>query len=319
MNNNRLNICQVSLSGNISIIIENINQFYKHYNNCKFYIICPRREKKYFLKKINDKNFEIIEEEKLISIQKFKKIANSFLIKTNYYNAIQPRLAWYYQQALKISFVINFVKRNNKPIIIWDADTILLKKINFFREKISEKYGNTSEFHKAYYITNKKILKKLPNYYISCLSQFIAVTPREIDYLIKKLNKCIRKKKSTAKWISSIMMNSISKSHHSYNGSMFSEYELIGQSNLLYSYNNQKLISGVREHLNGRLTYLQLFIVKILGYSYVAYEHSHENSNSKNMLKRNQKWVSFILLLVRKTSNKFFRGIKHLIISYFKN
>ena len=145
------------------------------------------------------------------------------------------------------------------------------------------------------------------------------MTPREIDYLIKKLNKCIRKKKSTAKWISSIMMNTISKSHHSYNGSMFSEYELIGQSNLLYSYNNQKLISGVREHLNGRLTYLQLFIVKILGYSYVAYEHSHENSNSKNMLKRNQKWVSFILLLVRKTSNKFFRGIKHLIISYFKN
>ena len=228
-------------------------------------------------------------------------------------------MGWYYQQVLKISFLINFVKRKNKPIIIWDADTILLKKINFFNKKNSEKYGNTSEFHKAYYITNKQILKKLPNYYISCLSQFIAVTPREIDYLIKKLKNYIKKNKPTGKWISTIMMSSISKSHDSYNGSMFSEYELIGQSNLLYSYNNQKLISGMREHLNGRLTYLQLFIVKILGYSYVAYEHSHKNSDSQNMLRRNQKWISFIMLLIRKTSNKFFRGIKHLIVSYFKN
>jgi len=319
MNNNELIICQVSLSGNIPIIIENINQFCKYYENCKFYIICPSKEKKIFLKKINEKNCEIIEEKNIISFEKFKKIANFSLKKTNYYNIIQPRLSWYYQQALKISFVINFIKKNNKPVIIWDADTILLKKINFFKEKISEKYGNTSEFHKAYYITNKKILKKLPNYYISCLSQFIAVTPREMDYLIKKLNRYIKKKNSTGKWISTIIMNSILKSHYSYNGSMFSEYELIGQSNLLYSYNNQKLISGIREHLNGRLTNLQLFIVKILGYSYVAYEHSHKNSNSKNMLKRNQKWISLILLLIKKTSNKFFRGIKHFIFSHLKN
>ncbi len=319
MNNDELNICQVSLSGNIPIIKENIKQFSNNYNNCKFYIICPSKEKKHFLKKINNKNCKIIEEETLISFKKFKKISNTFLRKKKYHKDIQSRLGWYYQQVLKISFLINFVKRKNKPIIIWDADTILLKKINFFNKKNSEKYGNTSEFHKAYYITNKQILKKLPNYYISCLSQFIAVTPREIDYLIKKLKNYIKKNKPTGKWISTIMMSSISKSHDSYNGSMFSEYELIGQSNLLYSYNNQKLISGMREHLNGRLTYLQLFIVKILGYSYVAYEHSHKNSDSQNMLRRNQKWISFIMLLIRKTSNKFFRGIKHLIVSYFKN
>ena len=83
MNNDELNICQVSLSGNIPIIKENIKQFSNNYNNCKFYIICPSKEKKHFLKKINNKNCKIIEEETLISFKKFKKISNTFLRKKN--------------------------------------------------------------------------------------------------------------------------------------------------------------------------------------------------------------------------------------------
>ena len=62
--------------------------------------------------------------------------------KIRYFNNIQAfdaikkdfenRLSWYYQQALKISFVIDFVNRFKKKVVIWDADTIILKKIKFF-------------------------------------------------------------------------------------------------------------------------------------------------------------------------------------------
>ena len=78
----------------------------------------------------------------------------------------------------------------------------------------------------------------------------------------------------------------------------------------------QKLISGLREELNGKLTFTQKIITKILGYSYIAYEHARSDILSKNMLKRNQTWFFFMRLLIRKTSNKFFRGIKHIILEF---
>ena len=46
-----LNICQVSLSGNIPTILKNIENFKKYYPGFKLYIICPTKEKKIFKKK----------------------------------------------------------------------------------------------------------------------------------------------------------------------------------------------------------------------------------------------------------------------------
>ena len=70
------------------------------------------------------------------------------------------RLQWYYQQILKISFVLKFITNKNEKIIIWDADTILLKKINFFKQNISIKYGTINEFHKEYFLTNECLIGK---------------------------------------------------------------------------------------------------------------------------------------------------------------
>ena len=47
MKEQNLNICQVSLAGNIPIIRENYKEFVKFYKNVNFYIICPKKEKKY--------------------------------------------------------------------------------------------------------------------------------------------------------------------------------------------------------------------------------------------------------------------------------
>ena len=168
-----LNICQVSLLGNVRIIKENLINFNRFYLNNFHYIICPKKEKIFFKKKIKSSNCKIIDEDTIITFKKFKKIANKHLKKRSYFKEIQYRLKWYYQQVLKITFVINFVNKTKKPIIIWDADTIILKKILFFKKNNSINYGTTSEFHKAYYKTNKNLLNNQPRYFISSLVQFI--------------------------------------------------------------------------------------------------------------------------------------------------
>ena len=311
MQNKKLNICQVSLRGNINILKENLLNFNKFYRNNFHYIICPKNEKLFFKKKLKNKNCKIIDENKIITFKKFKKIANKHLKKVSYFKEIQIRLSWYYQQVLKLTFVINYINETKHSIVIWDADTIILKKILFFEKNNSINFGSTSEFHKAYYKTNAVLLNNLPRYFISSLAQFISITPSEIKFLIKKLSKFKKKSKSTGDWITDVIFKSIASAHQNYNGSMFSEYELIGQSNLLKNYKKQKLISGIREHLNGKLSIFQKKILIYLGYSYVAYEHTHPNKNSLNMLKRNQTWLAFFKLITKKSFNKFFRGIKH--------
>ena len=62
-----LNICQVSLKGNIPTINENISQFKIFYPNFKLFIICPKKEKKFFEKSIKYDRCKIINEEEIIS------------------------------------------------------------------------------------------------------------------------------------------------------------------------------------------------------------------------------------------------------------
>ena len=69
----------------------------------------------------------------------------------------------------------------------------------------------------------------------------------------------------------------------------------------------------MREHLNGKLNFLQKKILLFFGYSYIAYEHTNKNKNSINKLKRKQSNYSFLKILFKKTSNKIYRGIKHFI------
>ena len=163
MNFDKLNICQVTLSGNIEIIKRNYLNFKQFYKNLQFFIICPNADLKKFKQELNLDNFQIYDEDEIIKFDRFKEIANPILKKTNYYEKIQDRLGWYYQQVLKLTFMYNFIKLNNQKLLIWDADTIILKKIKFFDNEKSLIYGTTSEFFKAYYATNKTILGEIPN------------------------------------------------------------------------------------------------------------------------------------------------------------
>ena len=117
----------------------------------------------------NSNQIRIIKENSIISFGDFKKIFLNLSKKINYKNEFKKRLNWYYQQILKISFVCDYVKFNKKNMIIWDADTIILNKINFFNMPYSIRYGSVFEFHRSYYITNKSIF----GFYIQVVQSYI--------------------------------------------------------------------------------------------------------------------------------------------------
>lgn len=312
-----LNVCQVTLVRDLQIISENIIEFKKYYSNLNFFIICPSKEIEFFLK-IKKNNIKIIDEDSIISFEDFKKIFLNNLKNTSYFQEIQSRLNWYYQQVLKISFIIDFVKNNNERMIIWDSDTVILKKIDFFRKDFSIKYATVNEFFKAYYLTNKTIFGYLPNFFLSSLLQFVSLTKLENEFLIKNLNHFnIKNNSTTAEWISNIISLAIFKTHKEYSGSMFSEYELIGMSNIFLTNNIQKITLTLRNNLNGKLTELQKNIARIIGFCHVTYEHSHLNPNSSGMLLRNQSWISYFKILVKNLVKFLFYLLFYYILRLF--
>ena len=127
-------LCQVSLENNIPLIKENYENFKKIYNTVKIYVVCPKSQVKKFKDKLDFKEIKIINEDQILSFRDFKKMFIKLSRKKNYQKKFTSRLKWYYQQILKIIFIFKFIEKN-KNLIIWDADTIILKKIDFYKKK----------------------------------------------------------------------------------------------------------------------------------------------------------------------------------------
>jgi hypothetical protein len=315
MNNVTLNFCQVSLARDIPIIQQNYKSLKKFYKYININIICPKSELEIFKKNLKFDEFSFFCEDDIITFAKFKTIYEDIKAETSFKYQIYDRLQWYYQQILKITFTIDFIKNKNNKITIWDADTIITKKIKFFDNNYSIKYGTLFEFNKKYFSTVQFILNEMPKYYISSLVQFISLTVDEGIFLLKlfKINQL--KKKDLAIKISNIILNSVFK-HKDYSESLFSEYELIGTSNLLNKKTKQKAIFSLRSGLNGQLTKKQYLIAKLFNVYHVTYEHAHENKNSRDMLNRHLSWFKFFKILFKFYPRFVFKNLVHNIKYY---
>ena len=136
MQNEKINICQVSLARDISIVKENYFNFIKLYKNLKFYIICQNKDLSLFKSIFDFENCKIVNEDEILSLKDFRNIFTNLSKNLNYREEFEQRLTWYYQQVLKLSFAIDFIYKSKEKIVIWDADTIILKKINFFTKNL---------------------------------------------------------------------------------------------------------------------------------------------------------------------------------------
>ena len=306
-----LNICQVSLSRDIPLILDNYYSFKKLYKKFKIFIICPIKEIDEFKKKLNFKEFHFTSEDTVISFKEFNDIFEKLSVNLDFKGEFKKRLSWYYQQILKLSFIVDFVSVKKENIIIWDADTIILKKINFFDNNYSIKYGTLFEFHKPYFKTNEGMIGKNPDYFISSLVQFIGITTIECQHLVKNYLKLNKNNNQTGSAISKIILQNIFKKHRAYNGSLFSEYEFIGISNYILQKKKQKPLFLLRAGLNGKLTNIQLKIAKLVNVKHITYEHSHLNNLSQGMLERRQSWWSFIKIIFKDLIKFYLRNLKH--------
>ena len=299
MNSKKLSFCQVSLARDIPIIKQNYESLKEFYKDIEINVICPKSELDIFKKNLNFKEFVFFDEEEILSFKEFYKVFDKLIAHSYFKDKMSDRLHWYYQQLLKITFVVNYIKQKKEEIIIWDADTIITKKINFFNNLESIKYATLFEYHKPYFLTVKSIFGYLPKYYISSLIQFTSITKNECDFFLRLLKIHNVQNKDMAIKLSSIILKNVNENHEIYSSSLFSEYELIGISKILNNKTKQKAIFTLRSGLSGQLTKNQFLIAKILNVYHITYEHSHSNNNSRDMLKRKQNWFLFIKLLIK--------------------
>ena len=143
----------------------------------------------------------------------------------NYFKSIIPevfsaRAGWYLQQFIKIEFLR---KLNNENCLIWDADTVPLKKINFIDLNgnfLFFKGIDKPKFHQPYFDLIKELLGMDRLHEESFISQCFPVNSIWVQEFCAE----IQERNNTNFWIDAVM----SKINHSKGISGFSEYESLG-------------------------------------------------------------------------------------------
>ena len=274
MLNNKLFFFQVSLKKNIPVIERNYLNLKKFYADFSLTIICKDKELNSFNKLSQYPEIKIIKESFFIELQDFKKIFNNYCTNKSFIRENNWRISWYYQQALKISYIFFFFKKNiGNKLIEWDADSIILNKIEFFKNNKSNVFGTLFEFNKKYFDTILFIFKKLPKYYLSGTCQFNSISKKDFFLLENRLEQFIKKKNKKGEWISHLLGKAIFSVHKSYFVSLFSEQDLLTINRLLSGNVKQRAVLYFRSNLKGVLSDMQIEFLKKLGFVHLTYDH----------------------------------------------
>ena len=130
---------------NIDVFKRNIYFIRKNLNARETVVICSRIVKK----KILDLNVKIINENELYDGLSLNSVKNLLAHR----NANIERAGWYFQQFLKMAYAY---KNTSEYYLIWDADTIPLKKLSFF-DGGTMLLNMKNERNKAYFSTMDKL------------------------------------------------------------------------------------------------------------------------------------------------------------------
>ena len=97
------------------------------------------------------------------------------------------------------------------------------------------------------------------------------------------------------------MIDAVLKTHGAFSGSLFSEQELVGLSNMLTHPSRQVPLKLLRWGVEGRLSNAQLMLARVMGFVHLTYE------NPNALLSRSQGWKSLVQLM-HKESRHFYRS-----------
>jgi hypothetical protein len=130
--------------------------------------------------------------------------------------ALPERRGWYLQQLIKLEALSR--ARHLDRVVIWDADTIPLRKISFFDYQGNCQYFLGSEYHLPYFENIDRLLGLEKGYPDSFIAQNFPITGRQITEFFSFIEE-----KSKLKW-----WNAVIKSIDFDEPSGFSEYESLG-------------------------------------------------------------------------------------------
>ena len=268
----------------------------KFYDFSSYSLIIPDDEItifKEFISKNNVKNIILIPESQFISFEEFRKIYNKFA-NTLKIKKSKKNLGWYYQQILKLAYCIKYSKNAN--IVMVDADTIFLKKVNYFVNGKSIVYSSNYERNIFYKFLCEDILQKKLKKWKSSTIQTFAITKDETENLIKNLQKYYPKDKNItfSYWLTEIILESALKRFHNLNGAYISEQDLIAASNIDNGSMSKSNLKFLRSGVVGELSSFQVMIAEKLNFSYFTYE----------------KWI------MKKKSMNFFDFFIAIIVNY---
>ena len=276
----------VTLKSNLKILKISIPILDNYYKFSQFIIICPYQDYEMF--STTFKKYEkvlILHEDNLLTKKYFKQSA------LNLFSQLpinENRIGWYYQQALKLIFALKQNQRGTN-VVMWDADTIPLRKINFFNGNRSFLYGSLLEYHTPYFKTAREIfLFSMPK--LAYTVQFFSLTSLENEFLLKRLqnycNKVIGSSFSdTSELVSKTILHSIKNAHQRLEESLISEQELVGLSNqMIDPHISPNSIVHFRPNFTWALSKRRLKLLKILGYSHATCEDREQATHTKSNL-----------------------------------
>jgi hypothetical protein len=171
-------------------------------------VIVPDKDVNLF-KEISAKPFEIINES--IYAKDFQSEIRKRLPKK-----ISGQYGWYLQQFIKLAAAAN--NHSNEIVLIWDADTVPIKKINFISQQGKLNYYVGVEHHQPYFETIKRLLHLTKKVNFSFIAQCFVLRASWIHEFIQEIEKVHSKRWDLA------LLESIDFEE----GNSFSEYETLG-------------------------------------------------------------------------------------------
>lgn len=311
-----INFYTVTLINNKNCIekcLKNLRKLYK--NNFYYTIICPSESCKLFEDLTSGINIKVVDEDTIISFSSFKKLVyeiSNIISKTKHIKIKinENRLGWYYQQVLKLSFLLEESKSKRTTMI--DADTILINKMPFYSGTKSNLFATDYEKNKTYWETLNTIFEfKIPfNKWISTTCQINSLTPIENKALLSKLEEYIPRNKnlSTAEWLSHIVITAVLTTHKKIDGSSISEQDFIGYFLRFHFGTQPRKFLFLREKVNFKLTKLQEKVASFIGFKHITYESWLIKDKNKKMT-----WINFIYVVIFSFLIPFIRKLKSFI------
>lgn len=162
-------------------------------------------------------DFNLIDEDSLIDGLN-KEYVGALLVARG---ANPQRSGWYFQQFLKLCYALS--PAVNNYYLVWDADTIPLRPLEFFSETGKVIFETSKEYNADYFFTMKKIIGKGKTYAYSFISEHMMMERATVRELLTSI--CFPNPTSAQEVVQRVIA---AVSDEALSSSGFSEFETYG-------------------------------------------------------------------------------------------